>query len=98
VFVSVFPNDTGGTLANVNRWRRQLKLAETDETGLASMAAPLDAAISNSVLVDMTNDTQRMLGAIVPRGGQWWFYKLLGDSAAVGAERENFIRFAKSNP
>jgi hypothetical protein len=98
VFVSVFPNDTGGTLANVNRWRRQLKLPETDEKSLASLAAPLDAAVPNAVLVDMTNNTQRMLGAIVPRGNQWWFYKLLGDSAAVGAERDNFIRFAKSNP
>lgn len=98
VFVSVFPSDTGGTLANVNRWRRQLKLPETDEKNLASWAAPLDPAIPNSVLVDMTNETQRMLGAIVPRGDQWWFYKLLGDGAAVGAERENFIRFAKSTP
>jgi hypothetical protein len=98
VFVSVFPNDTGGTLANINRWQRQLKLPETDEKSLASLAAPLDAAIPNSVLVDMANNNQRMLGAIVPRGGQWWFYKLLGDSAVVGAERENFIRFAKSTP
>ena len=98
VFVSVFPSDTGGNLANVNRWRRQLKLPETDEKNLASLVTPLDAAIPNAVLVDMTNDTQRMLGAIVPRSGQWWFYKLLGDNAAVGAERDNFIRFAKSTP
>jgi hypothetical protein len=59
---------------------------------------PLDAAIPGAVLVDLTNDTQRMLGAIVPREGQWWFYKLLGGAAVVGAERENFIRFAKSAP
>ncbi|HEY0550332.1 MAG TPA: hypothetical protein VGF13_12085 [Verrucomicrobiae bacterium] len=98
VFVSVFPSDTGGTLANINRWQRQLKLPETDEKSLASLTAPLDAVMPNAVLVDLTNGTQRLLGAIVPRGGQWWFYKLLGDSAAVGAERENFIRFAKSTP
>lgn len=98
VFVSVFPNDTGGTLANVNRWRRQLKLAEVDEKELATLVTPLDPASPNAVLVDLTNDSQRMLGAIVPRGNQWWFYKLLGASTAVGAERENFIRFAKSNP
>lgn len=98
VFVSVFPNDTGGMLANVNRWRRQLKLADVDEKGLASLVTPLDAALPKAVLVDITNDQQRMLGAIVPRGTQWWFYKFVGETAAVGAERENFIRFAKSNP
>ena len=37
VSVSVFPSDTGGTLANVNRWRRQLGMSETDEAGLAGM-------------------------------------------------------------
>lgn len=98
VFVSVFPSDTGGTLANVNRWRRQLSLPEVDEKGLAALVGPLDASAPKAVLVDMSNDKQRMLGAIVPRGEQWWFYKLLGDAAAVGAERDNFIRFAKSNP
>ena len=98
VFVSVFPNDTGGTLANVNRWRRQLTLPEVDQKSLASLATPLDPAIPNAVLVDLTNNSQRMLGAIVPRGDQWWFYKLLGDAAAVGAERDNFIQFAKSVP
>jgi hypothetical protein len=35
VFVSVFGNDTGGTLANVNRWRRELGLRETDAAGLS---------------------------------------------------------------
>lgn len=98
VFVSVFPSDTGGTLANVNRWRRQLKLNEVTEAELRSLATPLDSALSNAVLVDMTNSTQQLLGAIVPRTGQWWFYKLLGDAAVVAPERENFIRFAKSAP
>ncbi len=98
VFVSVFPNDTGGTLANVNRWRRQMKLPEIGDKELASLAKPLDASLPNAILVELTNDTQRMLGAIVPRGGQWWFYKMLGDAAVVSAERDNFIRFAKSNP
>jgi hypothetical protein len=98
VFVSMFPSDTGGILANVNRWRRQLQLPETDEKSLPSLTTPLDPAIPNAVLVDMTNNSKRLLGAIVPRGNQWWFYKLLGDSAVVGAERDNFILFAKSNP
>jgi hypothetical protein len=98
VFISVFPTDTGGTLANVNRWRRQLKLKETSETELSSLVTPLGAGLPNAVLVDMTNNTQQLVGAIVPRDGQWWFYKLLGDAAAVAPERENFVRFAKSVP
>ena len=29
-------SDTGGTLANVNRWRAQLSIPATDEAGLAT--------------------------------------------------------------
>jgi hypothetical protein len=39
-----------------------------------------------------------MLGAIVPRGERWWFYKMLGDASAVAAAREDFVRFASTQP
>jgi hypothetical protein len=98
VFVSVFPSDTGGTLANVNRWRRQLGLQETDESQLSQLVSQLDPNDPQSMLVDMSNGTKRLLGAVVPRNGQYWFYKLLGDSGVVGPEKDNFVAFAKSNP
>ncbi len=98
VFVSVFPSDTGGTLANVNRWRRQIGLPPVETDGLPALVSPLDPADSQAILVDMTNNNQRLVGAIVPRDGQFWFYKLLGDAAAVGPEKEAFMAFAKSKP
>jgi hypothetical protein len=102
VSVSVFPSDTGGTLANVNRWRRQLGLADTDEAGLQDCVTPLEGAsidgAPSSILADLTHENRRMLGAIVPRDGRWWFYKMMGDAAAVNAERENFVNFVKTQP
>lgn len=102
VSVSVFPSDTGGTLANVNRWRRQLGLGEVDEAGLAECVTPLEGATIDgapgAVVADLTNDNRRLLGAIVPRDGKWWFYKMMGDTAVVEAERETFLHFVKSQP
>ena len=98
VFVSIFPNDTGGTLANVNRWCQQLGLPAVDDAGLANVAAPLDPATPDAVLITLKNDPRALLGAIVPREGRWWFYKLLGDASAVTAARESFIAFAKTQP
>ena len=98
VSVSIFPSDTGGTLANVNRWRRQIGLGEVDEAGLAPIVSPLDPARPEARLIDMTNNNKRLLGAIVPREGRYWFYKLLGDAAAVAPEKDAFIAFAKSKP
>jgi hypothetical protein len=98
VFVSVFPSDTGGTLANVNRWRKQIGLPEAQSGELTSMVSPLDPAQPEAILVDMTNNTKRLLGAIVPRDGRYWFYKLLGDAEAVTPEKESFVAFVKSKP
>ncbi len=96
--VCVFPGDTGGTLANVNRWRKQIGLGEVDESGMTPLVSALDPANPDAKLVDMTNNKKRLVGAIVPRGGRYWFYKLLGDTEAVAPEKEAFVAFAKSRP
>ena len=98
VFVSVFPSDTGGALANVNRWRKQIGLGEVSKEELASMVSPLDPATPAAVLVEMTNQNKRLVGAIVPRAGSYWFYKMLGDESAVAPQKESFVAFAKSTP
>jgi len=98
VSVSIFPSDTGGTLANVNRWRGQIGLGAAAESDLASFVTPLATASPGALLVDMTNNGRQFLGAIVPRGGQWYFYKFLGDAAAVAPQKEKFVEFVKSEP
>jgi hypothetical protein len=98
VFVSVFPSDTGGTLANVNRWRKQIGLPEATSADLPGMTVPLDPSVPGAILVNMTNNNQQLLAAIVPRGSQWYFYKLMGGTAAVALQKEAFVRFAASVP
>lgn len=96
MMISVFPTDTGGTLGNVNRWRNQIGLPPVSEPELAKLVTKLDEKNPDALLVDMTNNERRLIGAIVPRDGQWYFFKLLGDDAAVAPQKEAFIAFAKS--
>ena len=102
ISVSVFSSDTGGTLGNVNRWRRQLGLEEVDENGLQDSVTTLEGAhidgAPGPLLVDLSKDNRRLLGAIMPRESQWWFYKMVGDAAAVNAEHDTFVQFVKSQP
>jgi hypothetical protein len=84
VSVSVFGSDTGGPLANINRWRGQVGLDPVDEAGLAGITKPIPG-LEGSILADFSKENRRMVGAIVPRAGRWWFYKLLGDADAVAA-------------
>lgn len=94
VSVAIFPSDVGGLAANVNRWRGQLGLPQLSTEEAAAAAKPLASGPEGSVSVDMENAGKSMTAAIVTRGGQWFFYKLTGETAAVQAARESFLAFA----
>jgi hypothetical protein len=98
VSVSVFNRPTGDRLSNINRWRGQVGLSSITEAELAGAVTPLDPANPDAILLDVTNNGKRLLGAAYPRGGRYFFYKLLGDEAAVAAQRDAFIAFVKSEP
>lgn len=102
VNVSSFPGDTGGLVANVNRWRGQLGLEPLGAAEAEKSVEPLDAPGSKATLVDMTGTDRktgqpaRMIGVIVPRGGQTWFFKLLGNAQVVGREKAALQKFIQS--
>jgi hypothetical protein len=98
VSVSVFASPTGTTLLNVNRWRGQIGLPPITEAELPQHITPLDPARPDAILLDVTNNNQRLLAAVFPRQGRHFFYKLLGDTATVAAQREAFVQFVKSEP
>ena len=102
ITVSSFPGDTGGLLANVNRWRGQIGLEGVGEAELAKLVTSLDASGGKATLVDMTGTSKatgkqvRLLGVIVPRGGSTWFYKMLGDESVAEREKAAFIKFVQT--
>jgi hypothetical protein len=98
ITVAVFPGDVGGTLANVNRWRGQIGLPAVQEADLAKVTESLDLGGNKAILVDMISEQTktRMIAAIVPKAGQTWFYKLLGQDAIAGREKDAFLKFVQS--
>jgi len=102
VTIAAFPGAVGGALANVNRWRGQLGLGTITEDQLPTNTETTDAGGAKATLVDYTGidgktgKAARLVAAIVPRGDQTWFYKLMGDGATVAKEKENFLTFVKT--
>ena len=96
VTVSIFPGDTGGALSNVVRWRGQLGMPQAEEADIMATVKPLPGAPEGSVFVELENAGRALTGAIVPRGGQWFFYKLMGSTPAVAAAREDFLNYCKA--
>lgn len=90
VNVSQSAGDGGGLAANVNRWRQQL--------GLPAVAGeptvkPLETAGGPAGLVELDGATAQVVGIVVRRPGQTWFYKLSGPAAVVAEQRAAFLKF-----
>lgn len=96
VAVSVFNSETGGVPSNVHRWRTQLGMPPGDEAAILADVQKLEGGPEGSVFVALEHEGRGLTGAIVPRGGRWFFYKMTGDAAAVRAARDSFLNFAKT--
>lgn len=98
--ITAFPGDTGGLYANLNRWRGQVGLPPAPEAELAAAVQHLDGAGLHFEVVDLlgtVNGTPtRMLGAILSRPGETWFFKLTGPDALVAREKAAYLEFLKT--
>ncbi len=101
VTVSVFPGDAGGVLPNINRWRRQLKLAPIEDGGLGQVSRPLEASGRKGILVEFSGHNTngqptQLIGAILPSQEQTWFYKFTGDPQIAQQEKDAFVQFVQT--
>jgi hypothetical protein len=104
VSVVSLPGMAGGDLANVNRWRGQVKLGPIDEDTLARSAEHVKANGHDFLVVDLVSDAplgetpekQRILAAILDENEHAWFIKMVGEDAAVAAQKSAFTDFLRS--
>jgi hypothetical protein len=103
VNVSQLAGEGGGLLANVNRWRRQLGLPPvSQEEDFSKMVDSLTVPGGQVQVVDFngtnvkTGQAARLVGVVLPRNGQTWFYKLMGDPGVVAAQKDAFLKFIQS--
>lgn len=102
VSVISFPETAGGLLANVNRWRNQLKLAPVADA--AQAGTPMAVAGHEMFFVDLVSEQAtgpdgtktRILGGVLPLGSETWFFKMMGPDQLVEAQREGFRQFLES--
>ena len=108
VALSAFPDDVGGPLANLNRWRGQLGLDPVTQDQLGEHYQPLHGEDRDAGAVatidgraphsDLGETDVRMLVAMVPDAGRTWFLKAVGLPQQVEAHRAAFLEFARTLP
>jgi hypothetical protein len=101
VNVSSLAGDGGGLLPNINRWRGQLGQPPVTDADITTLPT-VDASGTKATLVDFSGadarsgKPARLIGVIVPLGGQTWFYKLMGDANVVAEQQNAFTQFVQS--
>jgi hypothetical protein len=95
--ITSFPGDTGGLLANLNRWRGQISLPPLAPDQLDANREHVDIGSLHVDVVDFVGTANgtptRIVGAIVPVGSETWFFKLMGPDALVAKEKSAFREF-----
>jgi hypothetical protein len=98
--VSVLSGAGGGLLANVNRWRGQVRLGELTPAQIEALPE-VDIGGAKGKLVDFTGpdappQNNRIVGAILIREADSLFFKMMGPSNLVGRQQPAFETFLKS--
>ncbi|MEO6567990.1 MAG: hypothetical protein ABIO94_04445 [Opitutaceae bacterium] len=101
--ITAFPNTVGGEVANLHRWRDQVKLPRVPDAELAGQITRLSSNGLSLVVADFTNpqvpsrpEPQRIIGVIVPIQGSTWFFKLSGSDAQLTKEKPAFLSFLQT--
>ncbi|MBA4148387.1 MAG: hypothetical protein H0X66_09755 [Verrucomicrobia bacterium] len=103
IAISSFPGEVGGVVQNVNRWRGQIGLPPMTENEIRDAIKVMETSDgqSEALYVDFTGKDRsgqptRMISAIVPQGGDTWFYKILGDIAVIEREKTAFLKLVQT--
>src|SRR5256714_5614564 len=102
-FVMLGPG-AGNVLDNVNRWLGQIKQPPANEEKLRSMIQPLATTRGDGAVVDLSGEPEngdptkdgRIIGAIASDETGTAFFKMRGNAALVGAEKENFLKWVSA--
>ncbi|MFA6239528.1 MAG: hypothetical protein WC655_01290 [Candidatus Hydrogenedentales bacterium] len=105
-YLTILPGGAGGAEANVNRWRKQMSLADytAEEFAVLTKKSVLGTealfVAFDGTYVGMggseSKDGYSLLGVIFDDSGKSVFVKMVGPKAVVDAERERFDSFCQS--
>ncbi len=86
----------GEALSNLNRWRGEVNLEPIKEEDLKSHTTDMEIDGKKAVYVEAIGKEKATLAVLVPDGDSKWFFKAMGPTAAIDAEREHFKQFLKT--
>jgi hypothetical protein len=96
--ITVLSGEAGGLVDNVNRWRKQIGLAPSNENEIRAQANPDKGAHGDFIWFRFlaSNGDQAILAAIIAKPEKSIFVKLSGTQTVVDSNLQNFLKLTKS--
>ena len=93
----------GSLLMNLNRWREQLAQPLWTEEQMRESVGAVATFFGEGVVIDVEGLMEkgdpktdgRILGVVAEKDGSAWYYKMRGNAAVVGNEKENFLKWVE---
>ncbi|MFI5379823.1 MAG: hypothetical protein ACHRHE_11035 [Tepidisphaerales bacterium] len=98
VIVSRLPAETftSNPLPNINRWRDQVGLGPVEDLAGQPSQKVIIGGETGSIY-DLTGPQRgRQIVALVTRGGEIWYFKIIGSAETIDTEKANFEAFLAS--
>lgn len=98
IALSRFPGDVGGVLANINRWRMQVGLAEIGPEALESEVERFSPHGLQGYAAHLKGDAAHMFAAGIaqPSAGRTWFIRATTTPDKAQEIKDRFMAFARS--
>jgi hypothetical protein len=85
--------EAGELTPNINRWEGQLGLQPSPKAKIEQLVKKESINGLEVMLVDLSGSDKRMLAAIVPHGGRFWYFKMMGPTDVIAKQADNFHAF-----
>jgi hypothetical protein len=98
ISVIPLPGESGSEVENVNRWRREIGLAELNEKDVSGETVAIGD--HSGKLYELTGSIEgnavKTVAAMYQDGTVTWFFKMRGDTSVVDSSKTDFLAFLRS--
>lgn len=96
ISLMALPADANDLATNISRWRGQVGLAELPPAELIKQTQKITVDGAPGDLVELVGDSKTILAAMVKKGNEAWFFKLIGPKESAAKEKAKFEEFVRT--
>ncbi|MDB5389730.1 MAG: hypothetical protein JWM11_5376 [Planctomycetaceae bacterium] len=96
ISLMALPADANDLATNLARWRGQVELPEVSSAEMLKGTQKITVDGASGDLVELVGTSKTILAAMVKKGNEAWFFKLIAPNATAAKEKAKFEEFVKT--